>query len=148
MGPGRSGVGRKEILREVIGPGPGRVPGLFHQKKDNNHSYHSSILIMLEHLFNIYLCIPYMLILVEFLCFCSSGFCIYDIGKEIPQGGIWAQVREGPRLEWGWEEGNIQGRTLGPGQGGSRDYFAKRVKCHSYQIIHCDHVDSIFNIYI
>ena len=56
----------------------------------------SSIFIMLEYLFNIYLCIPYMLILVEFLCFCSSGFCIYDIGKEISQGGIWAQVREGP----------------------------------------------------
>ena len=32
VGPGRSGVGRKEILREVIGPGPGRVPGLFRQK--------------------------------------------------------------------------------------------------------------------
>ena len=25
-GPGRNGVGRKEILGEVIGPGPGRVP--------------------------------------------------------------------------------------------------------------------------
>ena len=34
VGPGRSGVGRKEILREVIGPGPGRVPGLFRQKNE------------------------------------------------------------------------------------------------------------------
>ena len=31
-GPGWNGVGRKEISREVIGPGPGRVPGLFRQK--------------------------------------------------------------------------------------------------------------------
>ena len=38
MGPGQGGsrsdrVGRKEIIREVIGPGPGRVPGLFRQKR-------------------------------------------------------------------------------------------------------------------
>ena len=32
----------------------------------------------------------------------------------------------GSRSEWGWEEGNIQGRSLGPGQGGSQDYFAKK----------------------
>ena len=31
-GPGQNGVGRKEILGEDIGPGPGRVPGLFRQK--------------------------------------------------------------------------------------------------------------------
>ena len=64
--------------------------------------------------------------LIEFLCLCISGFYIHDIGKEIPYGGIWAQVRVGPKSEWGWEEGNIQGRTLGPGQGGSQDYFAKK----------------------
>ena len=44
MGPGQGGsrssrVGRKEIIREVIGPGPGRVPGLFHQKRGKNNSY-------------------------------------------------------------------------------------------------------------
>ena len=32
----------------------------------------------------------------------------------------------GSRSEWGWEEGNIQGRSLGLGQGGSQDYFAKK----------------------
>ena len=38
MGPGQGGsrsdgVGRKEIYGEDIGPGPGRVPGLFCQKE-------------------------------------------------------------------------------------------------------------------
>ena len=38
-GPGRNGVGRKEILGEVIGPGPGWVPGLFRHKGGKFHSY-------------------------------------------------------------------------------------------------------------
>ena len=48
MGPGQGGsrssrVGRKEIIREVIGPGPGRVPGLFSQKRGKYHSYQRSL---------------------------------------------------------------------------------------------------------
>ena len=45
VGPGRSGVGRKEILREVIGPGSGRVPGLFRQKRGNIIQIRQSIFI-------------------------------------------------------------------------------------------------------
>ena len=85
VGPGRSGVGRKEILREVIGPGPGRVPGLFHQKGE------SIIYILI-----------YSLLLCTFtFCVCVSGFVLAVtefilIGKEIPRGGKWARAREGP----------------------------------------------------
>ena len=79
MGPGQGGsqvgmgLGGRKYSGEDIGPGPGRVPGLFHQKRGKNHSYQTvrfSIFIMLEHLFIMYFCIPYMLI-VEFH-FCVS----------------------------------------------------------------------------
>ena len=53
---------------------------------------------------------------ISFLCFCISGFCILDIGKEIPQGGIWAQVRVGPgRSGVGRKE--IFREVIGPGAG-------------------------------
>ena len=48
------------------------------------------------------------------------------------KGRIYPWEENGPRSgrvpsrRWGREEGNIQGRTLGPGQGGSQDYFTKK----------------------
>ena len=61
---------------------------------------------------------------ISFLCFCTL-----DIGKEIPQGGIWAQVRVGPgRSGVGrkeifrgghWARAREGPRTISPKKGGN-----------------------------
>ena len=63
----------------------------------------------------------YLSLLLEYLCMRQLN----NIGKDIPLGGKWAQAREGPgRIGLGGRK--YLGRTLGPGQGGSQDYFTKK----------------------
>ena len=99
MGPGQGGsqvgmgLGGRKYSREDIGPGPGRVPGLFRQKGE---VFIVIILIQFSMYTYIYLRhVRYILMLIEFLCLCISGFYIHDIGKEMPYGGKWVQVRVG-----------------------------------------------------
>ena len=86
--PVEMGLGGRKYSVEEIGPRPGRVPGLFHQKGE------SIIYILI-----------YSLLLCTFtFCVCVSGKFFFVlaatefilIGKEIPQGGKWARAREGP----------------------------------------------------
>ena len=68
----------------------------------------------------------------------------------IMQGRTYHQEENGPRpgrvpVGMGLGGRKYQGRSLGPGQGGSHDYFSKIGKYHSQQSIHSYHVDPILN---
>ena len=49
----------------------------------------------------------------------------------------------GSRSDWGWEEGNIQGGHWAQAREGPMTISPKRGKYHSYQTIHCYHVDQL-----
>ena len=65
------------------------------------------------------------------------------LGRKYPREENWPRSGRVPGWRWDWEEGNIQGGHWAQAREGPRTISPKRGKYHSYQTIHCYHVDQL-----